>query len=97
MNLENWDFLPPSTTLLNLDLRQRLVPEQVPELVEPKGQKHIVFNVAKKSIWFCSPGFQEYHHHYPEDRWEHIRNTDQGTITWIVDRVCSLIDRTKFP
>lgn len=99
LNLENWDFLPPSATLISLNLRVKLIPEQVPGAIEdPKEPlNHIVYNKNKNSIWFCSPGFYEYHEHYPEDRWEHVRGTDQGTITWIVERACSLIDRTKLP
>lgn len=99
MNLENWDFLPPTATLLSLDLRTKLVPNQVPGSIEdPKEPiNHVVYNKNKQKIWFCSPGFAEYHEHYPEDRWEHIRGTDQGTIMWIVDRACSLIDRKKIP
>lgn len=99
LNLDNWDFFPPSATLLNLNTRVKLVPQQVPGAIENLNEplNHIVFNKDKASIWFCSPGFKEYHEHYPEDRWEHIRGSEQGTISWIVERACSLIDRQKIP
>ena len=95
LNLENWDFLPPRATLVSLNLRQRLTPQNVPGAVEnPKEPaNHIVW--GKTGLWFCSPGFYEYHEFYPEDRWELIRGTDQGKITWIVERACNLIDRSK--
>ena len=97
MNLENWDFLPPNVTLTSLDLKKNLVVDQVPEAFDDpqKRIKHIVFNLNTKRIWFCSPGFFEYHQFYPEDRWELIKKTDQGKISWIVNRVCTLIDREK--
>ena len=96
LNLENWDFLPPSATLINVDSQKYMMPDQVPEALDPQHPvKHIVFNQATKRIWFCSPSFYEYHQFYPEDRWELIKKTDGGTITWIVDRVCTLIDRPK--
>lgn len=95
--MENWDFLPPRATLLSLDLKKLLVPEQVPGAEEDPVNpvNHLVFNKNTRKLWFCSPGFHEYHEYYPEDRWELMRGTDQGTITWIVERACNLIDRTK--
>ena len=97
LNLENWDFLPPSATLISVDLRRYLVPELVPEAFDDPQHpvKHIVFNPSISQIWFCSPGFYEYHQFFPEDRWELIKKTDEGTIIWIVNRVCILIDRQK--
>ena len=97
LNLENWDFLPPSATLISVDLRKYMVPEQVPEVFDDSQHptKHIVFNSNINQIWFCSPSFYEYHQFYPEDRWELIKKTNEGTITWIVERVCTLIDRQK--
>ena len=97
LNLENWDFLPPSATLISVDLRKYMVPEQVPEAFDDPQHpsKHIVFSNITNQIWFCSPSFYEYHQSYPEDRWELIKKTDEGTITWIVDRACTLIARQK--
>ena len=95
LNLENWDFLPPSATLIGTDLRNHLSPEHVPEAFDDPQHpvKHIVFNQNMRQIWFCSPGFYEYHQYYPEDRWEVIKKTNEGSITWIVERACNLIDR----
>jgi hypothetical protein len=45
--------------------------------------------------WICSPGFYEYHKFYLDDPWELLRYTEYGKITWIVERACNLIDRTK--
>ena len=97
LKLENWDFLPPRATLINVGLRRHLALEEVPEVFDDQQHpvKHIVFNQKIKRIWFCSPGFYEYHEFYPEDRWELIKKTDEGTIIWIVNRVCTLIDRQK--
>ena len=97
LNLENWDFLPPSATLISTDLRKYMLPNQVPEAFDDLQHpvKHIVSNPNTNQIWFCSPSFYEYHQFYPEDRWELIKKTDEGTITWIVNRVCTLIDRQK--
>lgn len=97
MNLENWDFLPPTVTLTTLDLKQNLGVDKIPEVYDdPQNPvKHIVFNQVTKRIWFCSPGFFEYHQFYPEDRWELIKNTEEGTIKWIVNRAVMLIDREK--
>lgn len=45
------------------------------------------------ALWFCSPGFYEYHAAYPDDRWELIRGTREGKITRIIERACDLVDR----
>lgn len=97
LNLENWNFLPPRATLLSLDLRRILTANQVPGAIEnpDKPVNHIVGFQNNPRIWFCSPGFYEYHEYYPEDRWELMKDTDQGKITWIVEQACNLVDRTK--
>ena len=97
LNLENWDFLPPRATLISVDLRRYMNPAQVPEAFDDlqNPDRHIVLDPRVNQIWFCSPSFYEYHRLYPEDRWELIKNTDGGTITWIVNRACDLIDRQK--
>lgn len=98
LNLENWDFLPPYATILSLDTRRNLLPENVPGAIENAKDpvNHVVYNQQKGKLWFCSPGFYEYHEFYPEDRWELIRNTDNGKISWIIERACNLIDRARF-
>ena len=95
LNLENWDFLPPSATLISVDLRKYVI--QVPAVFDDlqNSTPHIVLNPSVNQMWFCSPGFYEYHQFYPEDRWELFKKTDGGTITWIVDRACTMIDRQK--
>ncbi|MDI1495071.1 MAG: hypothetical protein K8823_377 [Cenarchaeum symbiont of Oopsacas minuta] len=91
LNMSNWDFQPPSATLLHPTLNRLSKKEEVPAELE-LGHPHIFQNPR---IWFCSPGFFEYHQHYKLDRWELIRNTSEGTITWIINRAISLIDRSK--
>ena len=94
VNLENWNFLAPAVTLLSVDLKRRLRIEQITEKTDPqKPDKHIVSDSIH--IWFCSPGFFEYHQFYPEDKWELIKNTDQGTIKWIVESAVMSINREK--
>lgn len=94
MNLENWNFLAPVVTLLSVDLKRYLGVEQIIENIDPqKPHKHIVTNSIR--IWYCSPGFFEYHQSYPKDRWELIKNTDQGTIKWIVENAVMSINREK--
>ena len=82
---------------MNVNLRQQLTPANVPHAVENTKEpiNHIVWNDQIKKLWFCSPGFCEYHEFYQEDRWELIRGTEQGKITWIVERACNLINRDK--
>jgi hypothetical protein len=97
MNLRNFDFLPPSATLLSLDLRTKLTPENVPGTVQESEDKinHVVWS-KETGLWFCSPGFHEYHEfYYPLDPWELVRGTERGSITWIVNQACNLIDRHK--
>lgn len=95
LGMENWDFLPPTASFLSADLRRVLSAGEVPGAVENPSApvNHIVESGGIQRAWICSPGFYEYHEFYPEDRWEKIRNTREGTITWIVNRACDLVDR----
>ena len=97
LGMENWNFLPPTATLLDLRLLFRLSPVTVPGVVEDLGipVNHVVGSGNSPGVWFCSPGFYEYHARYPEDRWDLIRNTKQGEITEIIVQACNLIDRRK--
>jgi len=97
LDLRNYDFAPPSATLLTMDLRKRLLPENVPAVVEgSESAKGHLAGTPQTGLWFCSPGFYEYHDfYYPMDRWELIRGTDMGQLTWIVNQACNLVDRQK--
>ncbi len=97
LGMENWNVLPPRATILSLDLKRLLTPGDVPGAIEgpDKPVNHIVGYTNNPRVWFCSPGFYEYHEYYPEDRWELVRETDQGKITWIVNHACDMIDRPK--
>lgn len=94
--MEDWNFLPPRATVLSLDLRRLLAPAEVPGAAEAQdGQtvRHVAHTENVPGLWFCSPGFREYHERYPVDRWERIRGGEGGRITHIVKRACDLIDR----
>ena len=96
LGMENWNFLPPTATLLDLSLITRMPPGSVPDAVEehPDAQvNHPVASPGMPALWFCSPGFYEYHAAYPDDRWELIRGTREGKITRIIERACDLVDR----
>ena len=86
LNLENWDFLPPQATLISTDLQSKTT---------RSPGRHIVLNKNTGLLWFCSPGFFEYHTQYPVDRWDLIRGTYPGSITGIVEQACNMIDRTN--
>jgi len=98
LNLRNFDYGPPSATLMDIHFKRYLVPEDVPATTEgtPDGRSHIMFNQITRRCWFCSPGLQEYHDLYPEDPWELIRSRAQGSIISIVNNICNLIDRRKW-
>lgn len=97
LRMENWNFLPPAASFWSADLRRQLGVGEVPGAIENPARpvNHIVEYVGRPGAWICSPGFYQYHEIYPEDRWEKIRDTDEGTITWIVNRACDLVDRKK--
>ena len=97
LGMENWNFLPPTATLLDPSLLFSLSARSVPGAVEDLGApvNHVVSSPGSPKVWFCSPGFYEYHECYPEDRWELIRNTEQGKITEIIVRACNLVDRRR--
>ena len=95
LGMENWDFLPPTATLLDLSLMARMPPGSVPGTVEDLGApvNHLVASPNAPGLWFCSPGFYEYHSIYADDRWEMVRGTAEGGIVRIIERACDLIDR----
>ena len=97
LGMENWNFLPPTATLLDLSLHFYLSPGSVPGVAEDLGApvNHVAGSSDMRGAWFCSPGFYEYHARYPEDRWELIRDTDRGTITEIIVQACNLVDRHR--
>ena len=97
LRMENWNFLPPMASFFSSDLRKILHTGDIPGAIENPSNPvhHIVESDGRPAAWICSPGFYEYHEFYPEDRWEKIRDTDGGTITWIVNRACDLVDRRK--
>lgn len=52
------------------------VPGAVEDLDAPVN--HLAASTGMPALWFCSPGFYEYHAAYPDDRWELIRGTRLG-------------------
>ena len=97
LGMENWNFLPPTATLLDLNLQFHLSPGSVPGVADDLGVpvNHVVGSSDVQGAWFCSPGFYEYHARYPEDRWELIRDTEEGKITAIIVQACNLVDRHR--
>lgn len=96
--MEDWDFLPPRATVLSRDLRRLLSLAEVPGAVEEQDGRqvrHIACTHGVPGLWFCSPGFREYHDRYPMDRWGRIRRGTDGRITQIVKRACDMIDRGR--
>ena len=94
--MEDWNFLPPRATVLSGDIRRLLTPAEVPGAAEEQDGllvRHVAHTGSRPGVWFCSPGFREYHDRYPVDRWERIRDGEGGRITQIVKRACDLIDR----
>lgn len=92
LHMPNWDFQPPSAIMLHPKLNRLSYSIEVPPSVE-FGSSHM-FTSNGNFMGFCSPGFYEYHSTHP-DRWELVRNTAEGKISWIIERAISLIDRTK--
>lgn len=97
LGMENWDLLPPTATLVDLGIRSMLPQGSVLGVVENPNVpvSHLVSSRNVPWMWFCSPGFYEYHLYYPQDRWELIRGTRRGRITGIIEAACNLIDRRK--
>lgn len=96
LNLQSWDFLPPAAAYMSINLRRHLSSAEVPASVDDPAHpiRHIVED-DRGGAWPCSPGFLQYHILYPEDSWQLIRGTDRGTITWIVERACNMVDRKR--
>ena len=96
LNMQDWDFTPPVAAYLSPDLirflSEREIPESADGLSDPA--RHIVDD-GQGRAWPCSPGFLQYHLLYPEDSWQLIRGGSSGTITWIVERACNMVDRQR--
>ena len=92
LNLRDWNYLPPSVTLITLDLKQLIVQ---PDIGAKTDENPFVHLICGKDLrpWFCNPGFLEYHNMYSDDKWEKIRYTKFGEIIWIIEQACNLIDR----
>lgn len=94
MNLSNWNYLPPATDLLTTDLK-RLVKQSDLGInnFNYNPASHLVFDpIRNNRAWFCLPGFGDYHDKYWDDRWENIRNTQEGTITNLIELAYNIID-----
>ena len=93
--LANWDFQAPSITLLHKDLYRPCIIYEIPIANDPDDGRRHIYTDQNGLVWFCSPGFNQYHERYLEDKWEYMRNTDRGKISWIVDTAISHIERRK--
>lgn len=94
MDLSNWDYLPPVTELLTPDLK-RLANQSNLGInnFNYNPASHLVFDHTQNNrAWFCLPGFGDYHDKYWDDRWEKIRNTQEGTITNLIELAYNTIN-----
>lgn len=94
LNLRNYDYLPPSVSLMDTSFKRLLNPREVQGVLDAEGRRHIVHG-ANGILWFCEVGTYEYHSFYRKDPWELVRCTNRGNIFSIVERTINLIDRTK--
>ena len=92
LNLRDWNYLPPSATLITLDLKQLITQPVIGAKTDKDPFVHVGYGKGNRP-WFCNPGFLEYHYRYLDDRWEKIRYTEFGEITWVIEQACNLIDR----
>ena len=94
--MSNWDFKPPSATILVKDLTRYAKISEIKPIMDSNNRSHIIpnLNLNLNSVWFCSPGFFEYHEFYPVDSWNQIRNKHDGKIYNIIENAISHIDRT---
>lgn len=86
--------MPPVAAYLSPDLIRFFSAREIPESADdPSNPARHIVDDRQGRAWPCSPGFLQYHLLYPEDSWQLIRGGSSGTITWIVDRACSMVDR----
>lgn len=95
LNLRDYDFMPPSVNVMDISFKRPLTLAEIPGNLDSNGYSHVVHNKKNKKVWFCEVGTFEYHLFYNEDPWELVRYTANGTILSIIERIISLIDRTK--
>lgn len=94
LNLRNYDYLPPSVNLMDMEFRRFLNLNEAPGVIEgPDKRPHVVFNKELQRVWFCTPGTYEYHFLYREDPWEYLRCTIHGRLLSILESCIHLIDR----
>lgn len=93
MNLSNWDFLPPATDLLTLDLKRLATPIDLGiNNFNHNRASHLVFDPTQNNrAWFCLPGFMDYHMKYWDDRWENIRYSQEGKIINLIELASNTI------
>ena len=81
--------------MLHKDLYRPCIIYEIPIANDPDDGRRHIYTDQNGLVWFCSPGFNQYHERYLEDKWEYMRNTDRGKISWIVDTAISHIERRK--
>ena len=102
VDMTDWDFWPPSVTVVDRNSLEPLPPQRVPAaaadmLDDSVGHLVTVGTGSDSQSEFCCPGFRWYHLRTPEDPWDRIRGTDRGTILWIVEQACNMLDRPRLP
>lgn len=102
MDMTDWDFCPPSVTVVDRDSLEPLPPQRVPAsavdmLDDSVGHLAAVGSGSARRSEFCCPGFRWYHLRTPEDPWDRIRGTDRGTILWVAEQACNMLGRSRLP
>ena len=102
MDMTDWDFWPPTVTVVDRDSLEPLPPKRIPAaavdmLDGSVGHLATVGSGSDGRREFCCPGFRWYHQRTPEDPWDCIRGTDRGTILWIAEQACNMLDRSRLP
>lgn len=94
LNLRNYNYFPPQVGLLTPDeklikkLRNSAINKDEFEI------NHIIPH--NTGAWICTPGTYKYHDFYFDiDRWEKVRNDLSTNIVELVNRIISMINRTK--
>lgn len=102
MDMTDWDFWPPSVTVVDMDSLEPLPPKRVlaaaADMLDGSvGHLATVGSRSNGQSEFCCPGFWWYHQRTSEDPWDRIRGTDRGTILWIAEQACNMLDRSRLP
>jgi hypothetical protein len=90
---DDWDELPPSLSLFDLETGEELPWEKWPQQGWSVGNPHPV----TKKPFLCLPGIREYHIHssHLSDRWDNLRGRDSYLLRYLVHRVQQRFEDTN--